>query len=240
MSIMCYFENFIHVIVYFDQVLSNSLPPKFSYNSYFLPTSCSSFPFSFLTLSLLAILFIYISNVIPLPCFFSTNLHPIPLPPASMRVLPHPPTHISSHWFHRIKGILFNWCQIGQSSVIPWVPLWVLFGWWFSPWEGWGVLLVDIVLPIGLQTPSASSELLPPTPPFGSLCSGRWLAESIYICKPQEESLPGQLYQAPVSKHFLVSAIVTGFAVCRWDGSLCEKVSGWSFFQSLLHSFFLL
>ena len=34
----------------------------------------------------------------------------------------------------------------------PWVPLCVLLGWWFRPWELW---LVDIVLPMGLQTPSA-------------------------------------------------------------------------------------
>jgi hypothetical protein len=32
----------------------------------------------------------------------------------------------------------------------------VLFGWWFSPWELWEYWLVLIVVPpIGLQTPSA-------------------------------------------------------------------------------------
>jgi hypothetical protein len=41
---------------------------------------------------------------------------------------------------------------------------WVLFGWWFSPWElrvgGWAFWLVDIVvLPMGLQTLSAASVL---------------------------------------------------------------------------------
>jgi hypothetical protein len=42
----------------------------------------------------------------------------------------------------------------------PWVPPCVLFGWWFSPWELWGVWLIDIfVLPVGLQTPSAPSVL---------------------------------------------------------------------------------
>jgi hypothetical protein len=32
----------------------------------------------------------------------------------------------------------------------PWVPLCVLFGWWFSPWEFWGgggYWLVHIVAP---------------------------------------------------------------------------------------------
>jgi len=38
-------------------------------------------------------------------------------------------------------------------------------------------------------------------------------------------------YPAPVSKHFLASAIV-----CRWNGSLGVAVSGWPFLQSLLHS----
>jgi len=37
-------------------------------------------------------LFIYISNVTPFPSFHSVNPHPILPPPASMRVLPQPPT----------------------------------------------------------------------------------------------------------------------------------------------------
>ena len=53
----------------------------------------------------------------------------------------------------------------------PWVPPCVLFGWWFSLWELWGVWLVNIVaLPMGLQIPSAPS-VLPLTPPLGSLYS---------------------------------------------------------------------
>ena len=50
------------------------------------------------------------------------------------------------------------------------------------------------------------------------------------------ELLRGQLYQVPVSKHFLASAIVSGFGVCRWDGLLGERVSRWPFIQSLLQS----
>jgi hypothetical protein len=61
----------------------------------------------------------------------------------------------------------------------PWVPPCVLLGWWFSPWElrsgggGGGVAawLVDIVvLPMGLQTPSAPSVLYL-APPLGTPCS---------------------------------------------------------------------
>jgi hypothetical protein len=40
-----------------------------------------------------------------------------------------------------------------------------------------------------------------------------------------------------VSKHFLASAIMWGFGVCRWDGSLGGTVSGWPFLQFLFHFF---
>jgi len=103
----------------------------------------------------------------------------------------------------------------------PWVPPCVLFGWWFSPWELWGFWLVDIVvLPMGLQTFSSFS---PFSTPVGSLCSVRWLAVSILICigKAQPEPLRRHLYQVPVSKHFLASAIVTEF-----DGYIRNKSPG--------------
>ena len=51
----------------------------------------------------------------------------------------------------------------------------------------------------------------------------------------QSEFLRGKLYQAPVSKCFLASIIVSGFGVSRWNGSLGGAVSGWPFFQFLLH-----
>ena len=98
-------------------------------------------------------------------------------------------------------------------------------GWWFSPWE----LLVDIVvLPMELQSPSAPS-VLPLNLPLGSLWTGSIL---IYIGQVLAKPLKGQLYQAPISKHFLVSEIVSGFGVCRWDGSLVGgrgAVSEWPF-----------
>jgi hypothetical protein len=50
-----------------------------------------------------------------------------------------------------------------------------------------------VVLPLGLQTPSAAS-VLPQTPPLGSLCSVGWLAVSIcnYICQFLAESITRQ------------------------------------------------
>jgi hypothetical protein len=36
----------------------------------------------------------------------------------------------------------------------PWVPSWVLLCWWLSPWELWGIWLVDIVVPLmGVANP---------------------------------------------------------------------------------------
>ena len=59
----------------------------------------------------------------------------------------------------------------------------VVFGWWFSPWELQWVQLVDIVLLLGLQSPSAPS-VPPQTLPLGSLGSAQWLAVSICIVPP--------------------------------------------------------
>ena len=96
--------------------------------------------------------------------------------------------------------------------------------------------LVDIVvLPMRLQSPSASS-FLSLTSPLGTLCSVQWLAESIClcICQALSEPLRRQPHQAPVSKHFLASTIVSGFGVYMWDGYQSGAVSGWPFLQALI------
>lgn len=94
-------------------------------------------------------------------CYFPSQFSPHkppspPTHPACMRVLPYPPTHS---------------CLTTPSTPLPWgiqpshdqgfhLPLmlnihvepYVLFGWWFSSWELWGVWLVDIAaIPMGLQ-----------------------------------------------------------------------------------------
>jgi len=91
-----------------------------------------------------------------------------------------------------------------------WVHSYVLLGWWFSPWEFWWVWLVDIVvLPMELQTPSAPS-VLSLNHHLETLCSVQWMTVSIPLCifHVLAEPLRRQLYQAPISKHFLTSAIV--------------------------------
>jgi hypothetical protein len=77
------------------------------------------------------------------------------------------------------------------------------------------VQLVDIVLAIGLQSPSAPS-VLPLALPLGSPDSVQWLTLNIYIYIGQVlvEPLRKQPYQVPVNKCFLASAIVWGFSVC--------------------------
>jgi hypothetical protein len=94
-----------------------------------------------------------------------------------------------------------------------WMPPYVLFCWWFSPWKLWGYWLICIVVPpMGLQTPSAPL-VLSLALPLGTLCSVQWLAVSFYpcICHALAEPLRRQLYQAPVSKHLLASGIVSWF-----------------------------
>ena len=135
---------------------------------------------------LLDILFIYISNVISFPSFPSTNFlshlccscfyEGAPLPTQPLK--PHCPS-IPLHW--GIKPLQDQWppllfmpdktifCYINSWNC-GWVPSCVLFDYcWFSPWEFWGVWLVDIVvLPMVLETTSASS-VFPLTPPLCSL-----------------------------------------------------------------------
>jgi hypothetical protein len=98
-------------------------------------------------------------------------------------------------------------------------------------------LVSNAVLPMGLQSTSAPS--VPPIIlPLGSPCLVLQLAVSIqsYIGQVLVDPLMGHLYQAPVSKHLLASAIVPGFGVSRCDGSPGGAGSGWPFLQSLLHS----
>jgi hypothetical protein len=81
------------------------------------------------------------------------------------------------------------------------------------------------------------SSFSPPlTPPLGSQCSVQWLTVSIRTGIGQDLAKPlmGQLYKAPVSNHFLASAIVAGFGGCRWDGSSVGAVSGWPFLSAPL------
>lgn len=115
-----------------------------------------------------------------LSCFTVSPLEtfsPISPAPASMKMSPLLPTHsyltvlayTEASSLHRNKGLYSHWCQKSPSSVLyiwlePWIPPCVLLGWWFSPWELWGVWPVDTVADsMGLQThsgPSVPSQTL--------------------------------------------------------------------------------
>ena len=175
----------------------------------------------------------------PFLCFPPYQKPPYPIPPCfcdSVSPLTHPllpptldsPTlgHLLS--LHRTKDLCSHWCL---PRLYMQLELCVLLGWWLSPWELWGIWLVDIVvLPMGLQTPSAPS-VLSLTPPLGTPCSVQWLAVSIClcICKALAGPLRRQLYQAPFSKHFLASTIVSGFGDYIWDESVSGTVSALHF-----------
>jgi hypothetical protein len=134
----------------------------------------------------LDILFIYISNVIPsLVSPLQKPLYPPPLF-CFYEGMP-PPTYplLSQH-----PSILLHWSIKSSQDQGPPLPL---------------------ISDKALSAPSVLSL----TPPLGSLCSVQWLTVSIHICIVQvlAEPLRRQLYQAPVSKHFLASAIVSEFAL---------------------------
>jgi hypothetical protein len=167
----------------------------------------------------------------PSPCFYKG----IPSPPTPFCLPTMSPPYTGASSLHRIKGLSSHWCLTRPSSVTyaagSIVPPCVHMVGGLVLGCSWGVLLVDIVvLPMGLQTPSAPS-VLSLTLPLGSPCSVRWLAASIHICICQalEEPLRRQLYQAPVSKHLLASTIVSGFGDCICNGSPAGAVSGWPF-----------
>jgi hypothetical protein len=87
-----------------------------------------------------------------------------------------------------------------------------------SPGSGGGVWLIDIILiPMGLQIPSVHS-VLSLTPPLGSPHSVQWLAMSIQLSIYKALAGPRRtyLFQAPFSKHFLASTIVSEFGDCIW------------------------
>jgi hypothetical protein len=106
-----------------------------------------------LSLFLLDIFFLYISNVIPFPGFPSANTISHPPTPYFYEGVPstHPPTLASPSWHSPILG---HWAFTGPRAshpfdvppdhplihmqLEPWVIPCVLFGWWFRLWELWG------------------------------------------------------------------------------------------------------
>jgi hypothetical protein len=158
------------------------------------------------------------------PCFYEgvpPLTHPL-LPP-----LPGIPLHWGIHWAitgPRASPPTDSWQ--GHPLLHMQLEPCVIICWWLNPWEFWGVWLVYIVLP----TPSAPS-VLSLTPLLGTPRSAQWSATDLHlcICQALPEPLRRQLYQAPLSKHFLASTVVSGFGNCISDESLGGTVYGWPF-----------
>ena len=118
--------------------------------------------------------------VCPFPISPPETPYPVFSPPASMRMCPLnllTPTSLPSH-FSTLGHRAFTGqrasspicSQQGHPLLLhiwlePCVSPCVLLDWWFRPWELW---LVDIVLPMGFQIPSAPS-VLSLTPPLGTV-----------------------------------------------------------------------
>jgi len=120
--------------------------------------------------------------------------------PSHKPLLPHClgiPLHtLGESNFHKVKGLSSHWCLL-DMLLEPWFTPCVLFGWWFSPWELCCVWLVNIVLPIGLQTPSV--------PSLGTPFPVQWLTARIPLCicqaltASQETAISCSCYHAPPS-----------------------------------------
>jgi hypothetical protein len=139
----------------------------------------------------LDIFFIYISNVIPFSHF------PLKIAlshPSSFPLLTNPliPTSLSWHYptlghraFTGQRASPLTDVQQGHPLLNmwlePWVPPYVLFVWWFSPWELWWYCLVHIVVPpMELQNYWAP-WVLSLAPSLGTLCSGQFKAVFVLV-----------------------------------------------------------
>jgi hypothetical protein len=167
----------------------------------------------------------------------SKALYPILSPPASMGYSPtHPLPHVlpclafpytgASNTL-RPKSLSFQNVQQGHPLPhmwpMPWVPPFVVFDWWSSPWklqETWPVKTV--APPWGCKPPQLLQTLLqllyrgPPTlSPMVGIC----------ICQALVEPLRIQPYQASSSKHFPASTIVSRFGGCMNWLVLCVNLT---------------
>ena len=183
------------------------------------------------------ILFIYISCN-PLS-WFSPLEAPIP---SSLSMLLYRCSH-THLLLHPHPGILLHWPSQDQGPVFPLMPDKVILC-YIGSWSHGSLHVYSLVTGLELVSSQESGSLillyfLLVANPFSSLSlvssssivnprSVQWVASSIHlcICQALAEPLRREIYQAPLSKHFLASTLVSGFDVCTWDGFPGVSVSG--------------
>ena len=137
----------------------------------------------------------------------------------------------------RVFSPIDDWqgCPLLHMELEPWVVPWVLFGWWFSPWDLRGLVGWNCCSSFGVTNPFSSfrsySNSFIGHPVLGPVVGCKH--PCLYLSGSGRDSL---LYQAPVSKHFLAFTVVLRFGVHISDGPIHRTVSGWPFLQSLLHT----
>jgi hypothetical protein len=183
---------------------------------------------------LLAVFFIYISNVFSFPGLsFGTPLSHLSSPcllyeGASSHTYSLPPScpSIPLHWgikHLRPKGCSSHWCptrpssttyaarEMGPSMYTLWFVIQSLGA--LGVWPG-----DTVASPMGPQPPSAPS-IPSQIPLLGTECSVQRLAVSIHLCIFQAlaEPIRRQPYQASISKHLLACTIASRFVDYIWD-----------------------
>jgi hypothetical protein len=167
------------------------------------------------------------SHICP-PHFPFTSMRVLPIhPPSPTLPLQHPPMlgHQISTRSRASSPIDVRQGHLLYMYLEPWIPLCTLLGWWSRPWEHWMIQPADVVLPMGLQSPS-TPLVLPPAPPPGSPSSVWWFGSkhphlhwSVVGWTFQGTVIPGSCQQAPPgnSNGVRVWCLQTGW-IARWGG----------------------
>jgi len=159
---------------------------------------------------------------------------PSPVPPASMKVLPHPSTPTS--WF-RHSLTLGHQAFVGPRASLPLMPDKAILSYIYI-WSHGSLHVFSLVGSLVSRSSWAGEVLVglywcsfyEVTNPFSSF--GPFPNSSIRssVLSPMVrfwQSLSGDSCIRFLSASYMASAIVTGFGVCIWDGYPGGAVSGW-------------
>jgi hypothetical protein len=156
-------------------------------------------------------------------------------------VLPHSPSptppfqHLSTLGHQTSTGPVLPLPLMPDKAILCYTCVWshrslphcTLLVWWSSPWKQWVVWPVDIVLPIGLQSPSAPL-VLQPAPSIGvpklSLIVGSrhpYLHWSVASRTSQGTAIPCSCQQVPLDNSTSVGVW------CQQTGWISRWVSPW-------------